>query len=84
VLAVLVAVAMIWQGVEAARGAFPCRPDVQASVATAASMAAYDLAADLCADSDCNDHMQHHATAALDAPLTVGVRPRNISCSTPA
>ena len=72
-LAVLVAVAMIWQGIEAARGACPGIIDVQASVAATADPTDHDLAADLCGDSNCGDHMQQHATATLDTPLAVGL-----------
>jgi hypothetical protein len=72
-LAVLAAVAMIWQGIEAARGALPGHIDSQASVAATATSADHDMAADLCGDSTCGDHMQHHATATLDLSPSVRV-----------
>ncbi len=77
-LVLLIAIAMVWQGVEVARGAHPGHAATQANAeATPASgLAAHDEACDLCGETDngeCAGHMQHHATAALATPLTVDV-----------
>ena len=77
-LVLLIAIAVVWQGIESVRGATPGRSEVQ-SVATAAptvASASQEGACGTCGETDggeCAGHLQHHAMAALDRPLSMGV-----------
>lgn len=74
-LALLIAVSMVWQGIEAARASIPGSTDGAAVVAlTLMEHGADGSDCGLCGDPDCKDgagHLQQHATAALATPLTL-------------
>ena len=76
-LAFVIVIAMVWQGLELARTASRGDIDAQASAtaSTITDQVHEEADRDLCGDTDrcdCAGHMQHHATATLDAPSSMG------------